>query len=128
MSAQPPARHAAEWVTFGLCALILGSVVSVLAVQARRERLPADPIVTVVGVSRAGSGLHHVAVALHNAGDDTAAEVQVTAELAVAGKTTAADQTVDFLAGAEDADLVFVFADDPNDGDLRVAVAGFVVP
>ena len=35
---------------------------------------------------------------------------------------------IDFLAGGEEEELVFIFEDDPADGELTVAVSGFGVP
>ena len=63
-----------------------------------------------------------------NDGDATAADVQVTAELVVDGTTTTADQVIDFLPGGAEEELVFVFDDDPDAGELTVVVSGFSVP
>ena len=72
--------------------------------------------------------LHVVDVDVSNGGDLTASDVQVSASLIVDGETTEGDQTIDFLAGGEVEELVFVFADDPADGELTVAVTSFGVP
>jgi uncharacterized protein (TIGR02588 family) len=44
------------------------------------------------------------------------------------GESTEGDQSIDFLAGGETEDLVFVFDDAPSDGELTVAVSGYGVP
>jgi uncharacterized protein (TIGR02588 family) len=46
----------------------------------------------------------------------------------VDGEETAADQTIDFLAGGAEQDLVFVFEDDPADGELTIEVTSFAAP
>ena len=120
-------RTRAEWVTLVCSCLVLAVLVGLIAVQMASTRDPASPVAVVEGHHEA-DGFHHVEVAVTNHGDETAANVQVTADLEVDGETTTADQTIDFLAGGEAEDLVFIFEDDPADGELTVAVSGFGVP
>ena len=61
-------------------------------------------------------------------GDKTAANVQVRAELTIDGETIDGDQTIDFLSGGEDRALVFVFEQDPANGDVQVLVTSFAKP
>ena len=121
------ARTSAEWVTLAGCCLVLAVLVGLIASQLNSTRAPAAPAAVVDGTEEVG-GFHHVEVVVTNDGDETAANVQVTAELTIDGEVTSADQTIDFLAGDEEEDLVFVFEDDPAEGELRVAVSGFAVP
>lgn len=107
---------------------MLALLVGLIVVQLFDDPEPAAPVAEVDGEPRLVGGLHHVDVVVTNEGDETAAEVQVTAELVQDGQTTTGDQTVDFLAGGEEVDLVFVFSDDPADGSLSVEVSGFAVP
>ena len=122
-------RSPAEWVTFAACSIVLLVVVGVIVGQMRGPRDPAAPVAEVVGAPRHVGSQYQLDVTVTNEGDVTAANVQVNAELEIDGESpTSADQTIDFLAGSEHQDLVFVFADDPAGGDVTVEVAGFAVP
>lgn len=120
-------RTPAQWVTLVCSCLILGGLVALIAAQLGETREPAAPVV-VLGEVRDVGGTHHVDVVVTNEGDETAANVQVVAELTVDGTVTTGEQMIDFLAGGEEEELVFVFDDDPGEGDLSVSVAGFAVP
>lgn len=122
------ARSSAERVTFAVACFVLGLVVVLILGEAVAGSTAARPAAEVTRIERQPDGRFFVAVEVGNLGGDTAAEVQVTAALELGGRTTQADQTIDFLAGHETRDLVFVFDDDPEDGDLVVAVSGFAVP
>jgi uncharacterized protein (TIGR02588 family) len=120
-------RTAAEWVTLVCACVILGAVVALIAAQLQGEREPPAPVAEIDGV-RAVAAVHHVEVTVANEGDETAADVQVQAELTIDGESSEADQVIDFLAGGEEERLVFVFEEDPADGELTVAVTGFALP
>ncbi len=121
-------RTTAEWVTFAVSAVILLGVIGLIAVQLTGGQRDAAPKAERVGPVRVIDGQHFVAVEVTNDGDATAANVQVTATLLVDGEAIEGDQTIDFLAGGETEDLVFVFDDPPDDGELTVAVSGYGVP
>lgn len=127
-SSDQAGRTAAEWVTFAVSSLVLVVVAALVVVQLRSEETDAAPEAHRVGVVRVVDGQHFVEVAVTNTGDQTAANVQVNASLVIDGETTEGDQTVDFLAGHETEDLVFVFDDPPSDGELTVSVTGYAVP
>jgi uncharacterized protein (TIGR02588 family) len=120
-------RSVAEWCTFAVSCVVLAGLIGLIAVQLGPEDPPA-PEAHRVGPVRVVGGQHHVRVAVTNEGGATAANVQVTASLVIDGETTEADQTVDFLAGDETEDLVFVFDEPPEDGELVVEVAGYSLP
>lgn len=121
-------RSGAEWVTFGISCGVLAVVVSLVVVQLVQPSTPAAPVAAVAGVAHDDGGPYYVDVSVTNEGRATAANVQVAAGLTIDDRTTEADQVIDFLAGSEQQDLVFVFADDPGSGELEVAVVGFAVP
>lgn len=127
MSARP-SRTAAEWTTLVVSCSVLLLVGVLVGAQSRTQRTPPAPVAEVVGEPRAVGAAHHVDVRVVNRGDETAANVQVTVELVIDDETITADQTLDFLAGDEESDLVFVFEDDPREGDLSVSVTGFALP
>ena len=121
-------RTAAEWTTFGASCLILLILVALIVGQTSRSSSDAAPVARLKGPVRVVGKQNFVEVAVTNEGDVTASNVQVTANLIVDGATTTADQTIDFLAGGEVEDLVFVFANSPSEGELTVVVGSFGVP
>jgi len=122
-----PRRTPAEWATLlGSAGLVLVVVVLILA-QVPGDDRPAEPVARVGRVRQVGDAFQ-VDVTVANAGDRTAAQVQVTAGLTLGDTTSTAEQTIDFLSGGEDEQVVFIFDDDPASGDLRVAVTGYAVP
>lgn len=123
-----PPRTNAEWVTFAVSCVVVLAVAGLLVVQLLRHDEVARPVARVAGPVVATSGAFHVPVDVRNNGDETAAEIQVTAELTIDGETATADQTIDFLAGGEQESLTFVFDDDPRAGELTVGVGSYRAP
>jgi uncharacterized protein (TIGR02588 family) len=107
--------------------VILLAMVATILNEARHSNDPARPVATVLAHERAGDR-YAVRVRVHNQGDLAAANVQVIATLEIDGDTSEGEQTVDFLAAHDAEELVFVFDDDPDDGDLEVEAASFSVP
>ncbi len=122
-----PKRTLAENATLAVCAAILAAVVGVILLQIPNEDDRPVPVASVEHVEKIGDEFH-VTVLVTNTGGRTAANVQVNAELVVDGKPTTGDQTIDFLAPNDDANLAFVFADDPGSGELTVAVSSYSIP
>lgn len=121
-------RSTAEWVTFAASCLVLVVLVVLVASSMSEHPAPAAPTATVAGpVEEQGDGFH-VPVEVRNEGDDAAADVQVVAELTIEGEPTESDVVIDFLAGQESDEVVFVFPDDPADGELTVRVGSFAQP
>lgn len=121
-------RTVTEWTTLAVSALVLLLVIGAVVLELRGEREPATPVATVVGEPERRADRWFVEVEVVNRGDETAAEVQVTASLAVEGEVAEADQVVDFLAGGATEHLTFAFDRDPAEGELSVQVAGFADP
>lgn len=123
-----PARTVAEWVTFAVSVVILLVLVGLIAVEAGEPDRPALPRVVETGpVERHGEAFV-VPVKVRNEGGATAETVQVVAELTIGEEVLEADQSVEFLARDETAEVAFVFAEDPAGGTLDVRVTGFTVP
>ncbi len=120
-------RTGPEWVTLAVSSLVLAVVVVLLIMQIGAGDEPPRPTVAVGAIVGRGESFE-VPVSVRNGGDRAASNVQVTASLRVGSSSTEADQTIDFLGAGETEDLVFVFADDPADGQLTVAVGGFAAP
>jgi uncharacterized protein (TIGR02588 family) len=121
-------RSGPEWIILGVSASILAAVVLVLVVLAFRTDDPASPAADPPGPSRQVGEQFFVPVDIVNNGDVGAAEVQVLAELTIDGVTSSGDQVVDFLGGGERQQLIFIFDDDPADGELEISVTGFAEP
>jgi uncharacterized protein (TIGR02588 family) len=121
-------RSAAQWTTLVISSLLRAVVVAVLVRELVEDRDPAAPEATIDGEPRHVGDRYVVDVVVTNAGDETAANTQVTASLDVDGEVTEADQVIDFLEGGAEEHLSFVFPDDPDDGDLQVEIASFAEP
>ena len=106
--------------------MILLAVVAAILSEAMQTHADAQPVARSTRRERVGEQYPSRS---HGGepGDKAASNVQVYASLEVDGETTEGDQVVDFLAG-DDGEVVFVFDDDPDDGELTVEVAGFTVP
>jgi uncharacterized protein (TIGR02588 family) len=116
-----------ERFTFGVAAVVLLVVVGLIVTQIPGSKEPASPRVKA-GDAVQRDGHFEVPVSVENVGEETAVNVQITATLTIDDVEHTADQSVDFLAGGETEELVFVFDEDPADGELDVTVGGFAVP
>lgn len=122
------ARNRVEWTTFAIAAAVVLAIATAMVVQSFGSFDPAAPVAELVGATRNTDGHWFVPVDVTNHGDETAAQVQVTAELTIEGVTTTGDQVIDFLGGDEVVHLTFGFDDDPAGGELVVRVTGFSKP
>ena len=118
---------APERVTFAVAAALLRVLVGLIVSQVPGSKEPASPRVKV-GEAVERDGHFEVPVAVDNRGEETAENVQINATLTVGDTEHTADQTIDFLAGGETEEVVFLFEDDPAEGELDVSVGGFSVP
>ena len=120
------ARSRAEWVTFAVAstvlAVVIGAIVSLWA-----SGPPDPPAFETRTVSvRQDAGRFHVRAVIENTGDETAQSVQVVAELTADGEPPQeAEQTIDFLSGGDEEEVEFIFATDPEEGDLEILVRSF---
>jgi uncharacterized protein (TIGR02588 family) len=126
--AQHAVRTAPEWVVFGVSALVLGVVGITLVALAFSGSDPAEPVVEATGEVTETGRRFFVPAEVVNHGDQAAAAVQVQAELTIDGRTSTADQVVDFLGKGESRRLTFVFDDDPAGGELVLRVVSFAEP
>jgi len=122
------ARRAPEWIVFGVSALILFAIVAALIVLALQGSDPAAPVAEAPGTVRPVGEQFLVPVEIVNEGDESAAQVQVQAELTIGGTTSTSDQVIDFLGRGERHELTFVFDDDPAGGELTIGVVSFAAP
>lgn len=123
-------RSAAEWAAFGIALAFLSVVVGAVGVMwAKDDGRPARLDAARIGAVRAEGGQFYVRVRVSNNGERTAEAVQVLAEL-TRGEEVVEDgeQSIDFLAGGESADLDFVFSEDPSSGELTLRTASYIRP
>ncbi|MBW3667681.1 MAG: TIGR02588 family protein [Actinobacteria bacterium] len=123
-----PARSPAEWVTFAASVVVLVVLVGLIGVEAGEPDGPALPRVVESGPVERHGDAFLVPVKIRNEGGATAESVQVAAELTIGGQVSVADQSVEFLARNETAEVAFLFVDDPATGTLDIRITGFTVP
>jgi uncharacterized protein (TIGR02588 family) len=123
-------RSLAEWVTFGVAALLLTAIVSLVIYD--WVATPATPPVirlTRSGEIRAVNGQYYIPFTIENIGGNTAESVQVIAELKIDGSIEeAGEQQIDFLAGDESEEGAFVFQRNPAEGELILRVGSYKMP
>lgn len=117
-------RSRAEWVVFTAAAVVLGVVLTLVAWQWIARNDPADVSVEVAGIERRNDAFL-VSVDVHNDGDRAATDVGVSAELDIDGDVTAADDSIEFLAGGRTETIEFLFPADPAAGELDVRITSF---
>ncbi len=132
-SSQSPA----EWISFLLASAILVGVLATVGYLWVRDRDQQPPILAVVleGNSEGGQSVekrqnqYYVSFTVTNEGGETAAAVQVIAELRIDGTLAEwGDQQIDFLSSQETASGAFVFTRNPGVGELIVRVASYKQP
>lgn len=130
MSPRGTPRSRPEWVTFGASLALVAAVIA--AALASGLSGPEGP--PAVSASRAGpvervGESFRVPFEVRNGGGDTAADVQVTAELRIDGRLAGeGEQSFAFLSGGETESGAFVFSDDPAGGTLTIGVASYADP
>jgi uncharacterized protein (TIGR02588 family) len=126
---QPPERTLAEWVTFGIAALILLAIIGGV-IYDWSAMPPSPPVLTIRQTDdvREESGQFYVHFEVENSGGDTAEAVQVIGALRVGSEEQTGEQQIDFLSGGETAEGAFVFTRDPAEGELELRVASYKLP
>lgn len=123
-------RSLAEWVTFGVAALVLIAIVSLVIYD--WVATPATPPVielTQSGQARQINGQYYVPFRIKNIGGITAEAVQLIAELKIDGDVEeSGEQQIDFLAGDESEEGAFVFSRNPGEGELILRVGSYKMP
>jgi len=128
--AKSPSRSLAEWLSFGISSLILGTTVG-LVIYSWANGRDSPPVLAIQRPEpvREADGQFYVPFEISNTGGETAESVQVIAELKV--KTAvqeSGDLQIDFLSRGETEKAAFVFKTDPRQGDLTVRVASYKTP
>ncbi len=123
-------RSAAEWVTIGMASAILLLIAGLVIY----DWMITPTLPPIVSISRDGDilareGQFYVPFVVKNLGGDTATAVEVVGELSIDGQVVEdGTQEIDFLSGAEAEAGMFIFSQDPRQGELVLRVASYQLP
>lgn len=122
-------RATPELATFAVSAAILLGLVGAIVFLWVQESDPALLTVEQVGEMRVVEDQSYLSAEVRNAGDETAHDVQVLAELISDGEVIAAgEQFVDFLSGGEVEEIVFILDRAAPEAEIALRVASYKVP
>ncbi len=128
--AKKPSRSFAEWLSFGISSLIVGTTAG-LVIYSWATGRNSPPVLAINRTEpiREVDGQFYVPFEISNTGGETAESVQIIAELKVKlAVQESGDLQIDFLSRGETEKAAFVFKTDPRKGDLVVRVASYKVP
>jgi uncharacterized protein (TIGR02588 family) len=123
-------RSFAEWITFSIASLIVAGIVG-LVLYSWLIVGDRPPVLAIEqsGTIRQAEGNFYVPFTLTNKGGETADAVRVTAELRIDGQVEQrGEQQIDFLAGGEAEEGVFLFSRNPQNGELILRVLSYQKP
>lgn len=124
------ARITAEQITVTVSSLIVIALLGLICFLWVTQN-DEPPIITVTQTAPAfgTGGQYYVPYSVSNEGGDTADSVQILAELKIGGEAIeTAEQEIDFLSGSEQADGMFIFENDPAQGELTIKSTGYRLP
>jgi uncharacterized protein (TIGR02588 family) len=128
-SAQLSEQSPAERISFVIACVILVGVLGAVLFLWVRDRNPQPPTLTISSTVENRQGLYYVPFTVINTGGETAAAVQIIAELSIHGQLVeSGEQQIDFLSSQEEAEGAFVFTQAPNSGKLTVRAASYQLP
>jgi uncharacterized protein (TIGR02588 family) len=123
-------RSPAEWVTFGIAAAVLSTVIGlVLYVWLGQQRQPPILSVTYKKAIRQADTQFYVPFIIKNKGGETVESVRIFAELEINSDTKEqGEQEIDFLSGGEEQEGAFIFSKNPKSGKLNLRVTSYKLP
>lgn len=123
-------RSSAEWISFSIALILLGTVVSLIVYSWVSQ--PYKPPILEVETSRDIRQVNqqfYVPFTVTNEGGTTVKSVQVVAELWIDDKLRQqGSQEITFLSGGEIQSGAFIFNYNPDGGDLIIRVASYQLP
>lgn len=128
---QTQKRTIAEWVTFSVASSILIGVVSLVSFTWIKQPSQKPPLLIVTNDQplRKINGQYYIPFEVVNKGGETAASVQVIAELRLNGKVEeTGEQQIEFLSRSEKETGAFIFSKNPEEGELILRVASYKSP
>ncbi len=125
----PASQSPAEWISFLVASAILVSVLGTVIYLWVRDRSSQPPELAVTSTIETRQGKYYVPFTVTNSGDETAAAVQIIAELKIDGVVVEwGEQTIDFLSSQEEKKGAFIFTHEPHPNDLTVRTASYQEP
>ncbi|NJL80580.1 MAG: TIGR02588 family protein [Richelia sp. RM2_1_2] len=124
-------RTIAEWVTFSVASSILIGVVGLVSFTWIVQSPQQPPILVITNNQplRRINGQYYIPFEIVNQGGETAASVQVIAELRINGKVEeTGEQQIQFLSKSEKEMGAFIFTQNPEKGELILRVASYKSP
>lgn len=128
---QQQKRTIAEWVTFCIASSILVGVVGLVSFTWIKQPSQKPPLLVVTNNQplRKVNGQYYIPFEVVNKGGETAASVQVIAELRLNGKVEeTGQQQIEFLSRKEKETGAFIFSKNPEEGELILRVASYKSP
>lgn len=127
---QRPKKSPAEWLTSIIATSILAAIAGLVIYQwLTKQESPPVVAVTSSGKIREAQGDFYVPFTVTNTGGETAASVQIIAELKSQGQVVATgEQQIDYLSSGEIEKGAFVFNSNPSEGELILRVASYKSP
>lgn len=128
---QQQKRTVAEWVTFSVASFILIGVVGLVSFTWIKQPSQKPPLLVVTNNQplRKINGQYYIPFEVVNKGGETAASVQVIAELRINGKIEeTGEQQIEFLSRREKETGAFIFSQNPEEGELILRVASYKSP
>ena len=128
-SSDNKSRSTAEQVSFGIALGLLLAVFGVVIYLWASDRNQDPPALEISSSLEQRREKYYVPFIVINKGGETAATVQVIAELKINGEVVEwGEQKIDFLSRQEEAEGTFIFVRDPQLGELTVRVASYAKP
>ncbi|MEM6401361.1 MAG: TIGR02588 family protein [Cyanobacteria bacterium P01_D01_bin.116] len=124
-------RTMAEWVTFSVASSILIAVVGLVSFTWIKQPAQKPPLLIVTSnkPQRNIKEQYYIYFEVVNKGEETAASVQVIAELRINGKIEeTGEQQIEFLSRGEKETGAFIFSQNPEKGELILRVASYKSP
>ncbi|MGB3636580.1 MAG: TIGR02588 family protein [Rivularia sp. (in: cyanobacteria)] len=128
---QSQKRTTAEWVTFSVASLILIGVIGLVSFTWIKQPSQEPPLLIITNNQplRKINGQYYIPFEVVNKGGETAASVQVIAELRLNGKVEeTGEQQIEFLSRREKETGAFIFSKNPEEGELILRVASYKSP
>ncbi|MGB6296840.1 MAG: TIGR02588 family protein [Rivularia sp. (in: cyanobacteria)] len=128
---QQQKRTVAEWLTFSVASFILIGVVGLVSFTWIKQPSQKPPLLVVTNNKplRKVNGQYYIPFEVVNQGGETAASVQVIAELRIKGKVEeTGEQQIEFLSRKEKETGAFIFSKNPEEGELQLRVASYKSP
>lgn len=128
---QEQKRTTAEWVTFSVASSILIAIVGLVSFTWIKQPAQKPPVLVINNNKplRKLNGQYYVPFEVVNRGGQTAASVQVKAELRINGKVEeTGEQQIEFLSRKEKETGAFIFSQNPEKGELILRVASYKSP